>query len=57
MRAYLNGTLQNWKQWRESEIEKDLSYSHPRWPEEELYLRQEMGNLDDMRPQYFNDFW
>ena len=48
---------QNWKDWRESEIEKDMEFAHPRWPEEEQYLLQEKDFLDDQRPQYFNDFW
>ncbi len=40
-----------------NEIERDIKYAHPRWPEEEQYLRQEMEELDKVQPQYFNDFW
>ncbi|KAK2177712.1 hypothetical protein NP493_583g02067 [Ridgeia piscesae] len=47
----------NWKNWRESELKKDMKYCHPRWPEEQKYLQQEIENLDDVNPQYFNDFW
>ncbi|KAI0229397.1 hypothetical protein LSAT2_020202 [Lamellibrachia satsuma] len=47
----------NWKEWREAEIKRDIKFCHPRWPEEEKYLQQEINNLDDVTPQYFNDFW
>ena len=50
-------TFQNWKQWREDEIDKDIEFCHPRWPEEKMYLVQEKKELDKMRPQYFSDFW
>ncbi|CAH1772535.1 unnamed protein product [Owenia fusiformis] len=46
-----------WKEWRENEIDRDRKYSHPRWPEEDLFLIQEKRDLDDAKPQYFNDFW
>ncbi len=50
-------SLQNWKDWRENEIEKDKKFAHPRWPEELQFLEQELEDIDNQRPQYFNDFW
>ncbi len=49
--------LQEWKEWRLDEIHRDLKYAHPRWPEEEQYLVQEMDEIDKLQPNYFNDFW
>ncbi|XP_059826953.1 transient receptor potential cation channel subfamily A member 1-like [Hypanus sabinus] len=46
-----------WKEWRTQEIMKDLNLCHPRWPEEEAYLKKQLSALDDMHPHYFNDFW
>ncbi|XP_065663254.1 uncharacterized protein LOC100208925 isoform X1 [Hydra vulgaris] len=34
-----------YKQWRIREVERDLTYSHPRWPEERRYLMTEMENI------------
>ncbi|XP_072894931.1 uncharacterized protein [Hemitrygon akajei] len=46
-----------WKEWRTQEIMKDLNLCHPRWPEEEAYLKKQLSALDDMHPHYYNDFW
>ncbi|ELU06894.1 hypothetical protein CAPTEDRAFT_184604 [Capitella teleta] len=46
-----------WCEWREAEITRDIDFAHPRWPEEEQFLRCEINELDKMTPQYFNDFW
>lgn len=48
---------ENWKNWRREEIEEDLKYCHPRWPEEELFLKQELQNLKEMHTRYFSDMW
>uniref|UniRef100_UPI00398E77B1 transient receptor potential channel pyrexia-like n=1 Tax=Pristiophorus japonicus TaxID=55135 RepID=UPI00398E77B1 len=47
----------HWKEWRSQEIMKDLNLCHPRWPEEEAYLKKQLSALDDLHPHYFNDFW
>uniref|UniRef100_H2ZHL3 Ion transport domain-containing protein n=1 Tax=Ciona savignyi TaxID=51511 RepID=H2ZHL3_CIOSA len=49
--------FQKWKDWRESEIQRDLKFCHPKWPEERTYLESEANDLDDMLPSYFSDFW
>ncbi|XP_067833410.1 transient receptor potential channel pyrexia-like [Heptranchias perlo] len=46
-----------WKEWRSQEIMKDLNLCHPRWPEEEAYLKKQLSGLEDMHPNYFKDFW
>ncbi|XP_051879492.1 transient receptor potential channel pyrexia-like [Pristis pectinata] len=52
-----NTKFSRWKEWRAQEIMKDLNLCHPRWPEEEAYLKKQLTALDDMHPHYFNDFW
>lgn len=34
-----------WIQWRTRSLEEDLNFCHPRWPEEEAYLRSEMEQI------------
>lgn len=47
----------NWKRWRIDELEKDLQFSHPRWPEERKYLEMERNDILDSGISYFNDAW
>ncbi|GFO19270.1 transient receptor potential cation channel subfamily v member 1 [Plakobranchus ocellatus] len=42
---------------RTEDINRDLKFCHPRWPEEEKYLRQEIGELQNLKPKYFSDMW
>ena len=46
-----------WVAWRRRELEKDLCYCHPRWPEERRYLVQEIKSLDEHKPLIFHDSW
>ncbi|KAM4704918.1 uncharacterized protein WCC33_009732 [Rhinophrynus dorsalis] len=46
-----------WKEWRKKELEKDLKYCHPMWPEEKEYLLKGIEDLHGMQPAYFRDFW
>ncbi|XP_070196553.1 transient receptor potential cation channel subfamily V member 1-like [Littorina saxatilis] len=46
-----------WEDWREKAIQEDMRFCHPRWPEEEDYLKTELDNLDGLSPKYFNDMW
>ncbi|XP_067888781.1 uncharacterized protein [Heterodontus francisci] len=50
-------TFNCWKEWRSKEIMKDLNLCHPRWPEEEAYLKKQLAGLEEMHPNYFKDFW
>lgn len=56
---YINSkTIHNlWREWRDKELDRDLCFAHPRWPEEERYLLDEKKTLDEQRPQYLNDLW
>ncbi|XP_076824501.1 uncharacterized protein LOC143470328 isoform X2 [Clavelina lepadiformis] len=49
--------FRKWKHWREDQINMDRKFCHPKWPEEERYLKGEINLLDDMLPFYFKDFW
>ncbi|KAM8966809.1 uncharacterized protein RCH25_025436 [Pelodytes ibericus] len=46
-----------WKDWRRKELEKDLKYCHPMWPEEEEYLQKGIEDLQGVHPAYLKDFW
>lgn len=48
---------QKWQKWRVRELEKDLAFSHPRWPEERKYLEMEVSGIGDSGISYFNDAW
>ena len=48
---------QKWKRWRISEIDRDLQFCHPRWPEERKYLEMERKEIFDSGISYFNDSW
>ncbi|XP_067678848.1 uncharacterized protein [Haliotis asinina] len=47
----------NWVKWRTKEIEEDMEFCHPRWPEEKQFLKSELAALDKLNPKYFNDAW
>ncbi|XP_071807122.1 uncharacterized protein [Asterias amurensis] len=49
--------FQRWKQWREGEIEKDLEFCHPQWPQEKNFLLQEKEEINNQSPAYFSEFW
>ncbi|XP_022090577.1 uncharacterized protein LOC110979250 isoform X2 [Acanthaster planci] len=49
--------FKRWKKWRIGEIEKDLRYCHPQWPQEQQYLRQEIEEINDQGAAYFSEFW
>ncbi|XP_021345291.1 uncharacterized protein LOC110445166 isoform X4 [Mizuhopecten yessoensis] len=46
-----------WENRRTKDIEQDLQFCHPRWPEEELFLNSELKDLDKTSPKYFKDYW
>ncbi|XP_068094117.1 transient receptor potential channel pyrexia-like isoform X2 [Hyperolius riggenbachi] len=49
--------LKLWKEWRKKELERDMKYCHPMWPEEKEYLEKSVKDLEDIQPSYFRDFW
>ena len=48
---------QKWRKWRIKQIDEDIKYCHPRWPEEKLFLENEKEQLDQFKSNYFQDFW
>ena len=46
-----------WQEWRIGEMEKDLLYSHPRWPAEQSFIKQEIEHIRSSREGYFKDAW
>lgn len=48
---------EKWKTWRIRQLEKDLEYCHPRWPEERKYLEMERNDVAESGISYFNDAW
>eukprot|EP00058_Branchiostoma_floridae_P024192 XP_002609682.1 hypothetical protein BRAFLDRAFT_123581 [Branchiostoma floridae] len=49
--------FQAWQKWRTAEIRKDLTFCHPRWPEERAFLLREIDQIQDQKSSYFSDFW
>ena len=43
--------------WREEQLVSDLDYCHPRWPEEQKYINQEITALHSQDVSYFHDSW
>ena len=43
--------------WRVREIERDLEYCHPRWPDEQQYLESEIKRIYMSKTSYFRDAW
>lgn len=46
-----------WQTWRIGELNKDIQYCHPRWPEERKYLDMERIDIAESGISYFNDAW
>ena len=46
-----------WKKWRKGELEKDMQFCHPRWPEERKYILQEIDEVEKSKIAYFKDAW
>nr|AOR07029.1 transient receptor potential channel-like protein [Saccoglossus kowalevskii] len=50
-------SFNKWKDWRTAELERDIEFCHPRWPQEKLYLEREVDEIQGMGPSYFSDSW
>ncbi|XP_065055381.1 transient receptor potential cation channel subfamily A member 1-like isoform X4 [Rhopilema esculentum] len=46
-----------WRQWRTRQVERDIDYCHPRWPEEKKYLDSELQQIRTYQRTYFRDPW
>ena len=59
----VSGTLRTrnrqkkWIAWRASELEEDLQFCHPRWPQEEIYLKSEIKAIRDTPLISTGDSW
>ena len=47
----------NFREWREEQIQRDLKFAHPRWPEERDYLEREIRRCEEHTSSYFRDQW
>ena len=46
--------------WRRKEIERDLAFCHPRWPQERTFVEQELRRVKQdkgIKQSYFSDAW
>ena len=46
-----------WKTWKIQDLERDLEFCHPRWPEEARYLECEIRMIKDAKALHFQDSW
>lgn len=46
-----------WQKWRIGELNRDLKYCHPRWPEEGKYIKMEMDEISKLGLSYFESYW
>ena len=48
------------KKWRKKEVERDLAFCHPRWPQERTFVEQELRRIKHNKgnqQSYFSDPW
>lgn len=45
------------KEWRNREIDRDMQYCHPRWPEERRYLTSEIKMVNTSSRSYLKNGW
>ena len=46
-----------WKEWRASELESDIEYCHPRWPQETQYVNAEIKAVRNLSLMSGSDYW
>ncbi|BFZ16281.1 hypothetical protein BsWGS_19321 [Bradybaena similaris] len=46
-----------WEESRKVDIQMDMKFCHPRWPEERKYLEMEIQAMEQQKPKYFHDMW
>ena len=46
-----------WRQWRTRQVERDIDFCHPRWPEEKKYLDSELQQIRTYQRTYFRQPW
>ena len=46
-----------WKEWRASELERDIEFCHPRWPQETKYVNAEIKAVRNLSLMSGSDYW
>ena len=46
-----------YKRYKEEQIERDLRFTHPKWPEERAYLEREIREVRNSKSSYIRDKW
>ncbi|XP_061418323.1 transient receptor potential channel pyrexia-like isoform X3 [Lethenteron reissneri] len=49
--------LRCWREWWRSELSQNLRFCHPCWPQEKIYLEQELKKINKVKAKYFVGFW
>ncbi|XP_035519365.1 transient receptor potential cation channel subfamily A member 1-like [Morone saxatilis] len=49
--------LRLWRRWAERRLHDDLHCSHPMWPQDRVYLLDQIKPISRMRGSYSRDFW
>ncbi|CAM9514197.1 unnamed protein product [Lampetra planeri] len=49
--------LRCWREWWRSELSQNLRFCHPCWPQEKIYLEQEVKKINKVKAKYFVGFW
>ena len=62
VKEYYRSKKQSWKliKWRKKEVERDLAFCHPRWPQERTFVEQAMRQIKQNKGNkqtYFSDAW
>lgn len=59
LRQYLRAQKSNkyYVDWRRRELDRDLEFAHPQWPEERDYIERERRELDESDSSYIRDKW
>ena len=46
-----------WKEWRALELERDIEFCHPRWPQEAMYVKSETKAVRNLSLMSSSDYW
>ena len=49
--------IETYKEWRNREIQRDLQFCHPQWPEEKRFLISEIGRINSSLKSALLDWW
>ncbi|XP_070554968.1 transient receptor potential cation channel subfamily V member 6-like [Ptychodera flava] len=49
--------VDEWKEWKLQILDQDEKDCHPSWPNEKQWLKRERKEIEDMKANYFHDYW